>query len=623
MGVAIVLEDQHEQGSGTGLDGDSPTDRIWEGVTGVALDHDRSRCLHHVLEESARLRPDRVAVWVDGATRTFAEVDAFGNRLARVLREIGVATGDIVAFCLDRVVDLPGSMAGILKAGAAYLPLDPAHPVQRLRNTLAEAGPACIVTTQDHAAIFDGLGIPVLMLDRDAARLAAQPDGAPGSDVGPRDLAYVIYTSGSTGRPKGVEVEHRNVVAFLESMRREPGLRPDDTLLSLTTLSFDMAVPEVWLPLMVGARLVLASRAQIMRATELLVLMNKVDATFMQGTPVLWRSLVESGWAGKPNLRAVCGGEALPRNLAASLVPRVSELWNLYGPTETTVWSTMEHVTDPEKPISVGRPIANTTVFILDESGHNVGPDAIGELCIGGEGVARGYRGRADLTAESFQDIETAQGPARIYRTGDLARFDPEGRLMYLGRRDQQVKIRGHRIELGEIEEALNAHPLVRHAVVTACKIGPDLRLAAFMVVEPAGDVTGSELRQHLRDLLPDVMIPSHYVPLDALPQTTSGKVDRAALPNPFVNARRPQAAHELPATELERTIARVWRDLLGVETVGANDNFFEIGGHSLLSVRAASAIASETGIELNPRSFFYNTLRQLAASMSDLDRAV
>lgn len=617
-----MLEGPNGRGNGAGPEGDGPSDRTLEGIAGPALDHDRARCLHHLLEESARLIPDGVAVSAGGETRTFAEVDAFGNRLARVLREIGVATGDVVALCLERIPDLPGSMAGSLKSGAAYLPLDPTHPVRRLRSTLADAGPACIVTMQAYGAIFDGLDVPVLMLDRDAARIAAQPGDAPEADVGPGDLAYVIYTSGSTGRPKGVEVEHRNVVAFLEAMRREPGLGPEDTLLGVTTLSFDIAGLEIWLPLMVGARLVLASRTQVTRAAELVALMNEVGATVMQATPVIWRSLVESGWAGKPDLRALCGGEALPRDLAASLVPRVSELWNLYGPTETTIWSTGERVADPEKTISIGRPIANTTIHILDESGRGVGPGEIGELCIGGEGVARGYRGRADLTRASFQDIATAQGPARIYRTGDLARFDAEGRLICLGRRDHQVKIRGHRIELGEIEDALNAHPLVRHAVVKACEVGSDLRLAAFMVAEPSGDVTGSELRQHLRGLLPDVMVPSHYVPLDALPQTTSGKVDRAALPNPFVTARRPQAAHEPPATELERTIARVWRDLLGIETVGANDNFFEIGGHSLLSVRAASAIASETGVELNPQSFFYNTLRQLAASMSDLDRA-
>ncbi len=619
-----MLEHSNGQENGAAPESDSPSDRIIpKGVAGVALEHDRARCLHHLLEESARLTPDRVAVTAGGATRSFAGVDAFGNRLARLLREIGVATGDVVAFCLDRIVDLPGSMAGILKSGAAYLPLDPAHPMQRLRNTLAEAGPACIVTTQDHGAIFEGLGIPILMLDRDAARLAAQPDTAPQVEVGPGDLAYVLYTSGSTGRPKGVEVEHRNVVAFLEAMRREPGLGPHDTLLGITTLSFDIAGLEVWLPLMVGARLVLASRAEIMRTSDLLVLMNEVDATVMQATPVIWRSLVESGWAGKPNLRALCGGEALPKDLAASLVPRVRELWNLYGPTETTVWSTAERVTDPEKPISIGHPIANTTVYILDQSGRSVGPDVAGELYIGGEGVARGYRGRADLTNESFRTIDTAWRPARIYRTGDLARFDGEGRLIYLGRRDGQVKIRGHRIELAEIEGALNAHPLVRHAVVAAFEVGSDLRLAAFMVVEPSGDVTGSELRQHLRALLPDVMIPQHYVPLDTLPRTTNGKVDRGALPNPFLNARRARVGHEPPATELERTIARVWRDLLGIETISANDNFFEIGGHSLLSVRAVSAIKSETGLELNPRSFFYNTLRQLAASMSDLDRAV
>lgn len=618
-----MLEDSNREESGPGRESDGPGNRATHHVVGVALDHDRARCVHHLVEESARLMPDRVAVAAGGATRTFAEVDAFGNRLARTLRDVGVATSDIVALCLDRVVDLPGSLVGVLKAGAAYLPLDPAHPLQRLRDTLAQAGPACIVTTQDHGAIFEGLDIPVLTLDRDAARLAAQPDTAPDVEVGPGDLAYVIYTSGSTGRPKGVEVEHRNLVAFLEAMRREPGLGPEDTLLGVTTLSFDIAGLEIWLPLMVGARLVLASRTEVVRATELLALIDAFDVTVMQATPVLWRSLVESGWAGKPNLRALCGGETLPRDLAVSLIRRVGVLWNLYGPTETTIWSTLERVTDPERPITIGRPIANTTVHILDEAGRSAGPGVAGELCIGGEGVARGYRDRADLTSESFRETETASGPARIYRTGDLARFDSEGRLIYLGRRDQQVKIRGHRIELEEIEGALNAHPLVRSAVVAAFEVGSDLRLAAFTVLEPYGDVTGSELRQHLRGILPDVMIPSRYLPLDALPQTTSGKVDRAALPNPFLNARHAQASHELPATELERTIARVWRDLLGIEAVGANDNFFEIGGHSLLSVRAASAIKSETGIELNPRFFFYSTLRQLAASMSALDRAV
>ena len=343
----------------------------------------------------------------------------------------------------------------------------------------------------------------------------------------------------------------------------------------------------------------------------------------MQATPATWRMLLDAGWPGGPNLRALCGGEALPRELADPLLERVGELWNLYGPTETTIWSTAGRVVRGDAPVSIGRPIDNTQIYILN--GLSPAPIGVaGEICIGGAGVAIGYHGQPGLTAERFvADPFSAQPGACIYRTGDLGRWGPDGQLYHLGRIDHQVKIRGFRVETGEIEAVLNEHPAVRQAVVVAREIGSgDLRLVAYVVYGGDEELTISEVRRFLRTRLPDYMIPSMAVALDRVPLTPNGKLDRNALPDPFAHAARPANAFEAPAPGTETVIANVWRQLLKVDKVGAEDNFFELGGYSLLALRFVAHVERQTGTRIDPRILFFQSLRQIAAGVPDLSHA-
>jgi amino acid adenylation domain-containing protein len=452
-----------------------------------------------------------------------------------------------------------------------------------------------------------------------------------GAPADPDGLAYVIFTSGSTGRPKGVQVVRRGLANFLAAMRERPGLAAGDVLVAVTTLSFDIAGLELLLPLAVGARVVVAGRDTAADGPRLAALLAASGATAMQGTPATWRLLLESGWEAPAGFKVLCGGEALPGELAARLGAHGAAVWNLYGPTETTIWSAVEAVdTRGSSPpvIPLGRPLQNTQIHIV---GHGLEPlpvGAPGELLIGGAGVARGYIGRPDLTAERFVPDPWSAPGSRIYRTGDLARRLPDGRLEFLGRLDHQVKIRGHRIELGEIEAALATHPAVRHAVVvdlpdTAAGDG-HRRLVAYAEIAgtPAGSALGiGEVRRFLRGVLPDYMLPAAFVPLQRLPLNPSGKVDRRALPDP--GGARPilETAYAAPREGRETALATLWREVLGIERVGIHDNFFDLGGHSLLLMRLHARIAAETGIDLPVLELFeHPTVASLARRLDERD---
>jgi amino acid adenylation domain-containing protein len=464
------------------------------------------------------------------------------------------------------------------------------------------------------AALAGTFGLPrerQLLLDTDAAAFAAQsdqrltPDAA--LDARPADPAYVIYTSGSTGKPKGVVVPHRAVVNFLTSMAREPGLAADDVLVAVTTLSFDIAVLELQLPLTLGATVVIASRDEAVDGRALGALLEQHRATVLQATPVTWRLLLETGWQGGKGFKALVGGETLPRDLADQLIARGVELWNMYGPTETTVWSTCARISDTSNGISIGKPIANTTVYILDAQ-KNLCPVGVpGELCIGGEGVTLGYWNRPELTAERFipDPFGTAPG-AMLYRTGDRARWRNDGTLEHLGRLDFQVKLRGYRIELGEIETAIARHPAIRETVVIVREDAPgDQRLVAYLVAEnPPADLP-EQLRALLRTVLPEYMVPAYFVSMDALPLTANAKLDRKALPAPERSASQ-QAAYVAPRTPTEEILAGIWAELLGLEQrVGIEENFFELGGHSLLAMRMVSRVRQALSVELPLHEFF------------------
>ena len=584
------------------------------------VDHDRRRTLHSLFEKSVHERPASVAALDERETLTYEALDQRANALSHFLAELGVDRGALVAVCIDRTVDMPVALAAVLKAGAAYVPLDPSHPQERLRATLDDANVAAIVTLDRYCGLFEGCGVPLVRLDGDAVRIQAMPSMPPCVAVEPSDLAYVIYTSGSTGRPKGVEVEHRNVVAFIEAMQRAPGLAAGDVLLAVTTLSFDIAGLELWLPLSVGARIIIASRADALDGERLAALIDEHAVTLLQATPATWRILLDTGWTGRPTMKALVGGEALPPDLASSLLDRVGELWNMYGPTETTIWSTLARVVDLEKGITIGRPITNTQCYVLTPS-HAVCPIGVaGELCIGGEGVARGYRNRPDLTADRFVTIALQQGRTeRIYKTGDVARMRADGTLEYLGRRDTQVKIRGYRIELGDVEAALVSLPGVKEGVAAAREERKgDVRLVGYVTMQKGVAFDAEAARTVMRSRLPEYMVPNAFAVLDALPLTPNGKVDRKALPHPSIEQPPQASAAESMMTAPQRRVAALWCEMLHLNSVGLHDNFFDIGGHSLLLVKLHVALKREFTTDVALVELFqHTTVHAQAARMA------
>ncbi|MDX2205393.1 MAG: amino acid adenylation domain-containing protein [Hyphomicrobiaceae bacterium] len=571
-------------------------------------------------ERQVASAPSRVAVTFGEASLTYDALNRRANRIARHLMSLGAGKGACVGVCQERGLDLLATLIAIQKCGAAYLPVDPRHPAERRAYMLQDSGCALLVVDAATADVGgEADGIRLLDVEADAGTIAGLDDGD--LPVAPQaaDPVYLIYTSGSTGKPKGVAVSHGNLANFLGSMRREPGLSSDDILAAVTTISFDIAGLELYLPLLVGARIELVDQETATDGEFLKARLAHSGATLMQATPATWRQLVEADWTGGAGFRALCGGEGLPRDLADQLLKRVGALWNLYGPTETTVWSTLERITRDSDPIGIGRPIANTDIYILDRHGEPVPVGVPGEIFIGGAGVAIGYHARPELTAQRFvADRFSGRSGARLYATGDLGRCASDGRYLHLGRLDAQVKVRGMRIELGEIETALAAIAEVQSGIVVAREPSPgEGRLVAYVVYRPGQDLTVSEVRRHLRKTLPDYMIPSVVVALDAVPLTPNGKVDRTSLPDPFKSSGRAAGA-EPPAPGVEQQMAEIWREFLKVESIGAEDNFFELGGQSLLSLRVAAAVERRLGRRMDPRALFFQTLRQVSAQIAN-----
>ena len=587
--------------------------------------------LHGLVEAQAARTPRAAAVEFEGRTLDYAQLDRRAAALARRLTERGVGPGTRVGLCVERGLALPIGLLGILKTGAAYVPLDPSHPRERLAFILQDAEVAALVASPASAALLDGVGgAPLLPLDEPAAGCSegmdadgaadgapeAAPNGGPHDRAaGPEDPAYLIYTSGSTGRPKGVLVPHRAVVNFLRSMRERPGLRPDDVVLSVTTAAFDIAVLELFGPLSVGARVVIVPAAAAADGLALESRLGRSAVTLAQATPATWRLLLEAGWPGDRGLRLLCGGEAWSRALADELLPRCGSLWNMYGPTETTVWSAVQRVEASEAPVAIGEPVANTRLYVLEPHGDLAPIGVPGELCIGGAGVATGYWRRPELTAERFRPDPFAPPGARLYRTGDRVRRRADGLIEFLGRLDDQVKLQGLRIELGEIEARLAELPGVKQAAVAVREVGPgDARLMAWIVPEDGAAPEGPELQQALRERLPAYMVPASYTRLDTLPRTPNGKLDRRALPVPqAVRGRAAGRADLRPSTDFERRLAALWEELLGVQDVSVLDNFFDLGGHSLLTMRVVVRLAQQTGVRLNPGELIAQTLAQVA----------
>jgi amino acid adenylation domain-containing protein len=585
----------------------------------TSRDYPKDKCLHHLFEETAQHSATRIAVECAGRSLTYGDLHAKANQLAHHLIRSGVGPESFVGVYLERSLDMVVALLGILKAGAAYVPMDPSFPPARLAYMMADAELSALVTQSDLLKALPQPPARAICLDADWNTIQQEPDVNPPVAVNASNLAYTIYTSGSTGEPKGVMIEHGSVVNFLLAMRQKPGFDAHDVLVGVTTISFDIAALEIFLPLISGGRLVLAGRDDVVDGSRLLQLIARSGATTLQATPATWKLLIEAGWKHTPGLRMLCGGEALPRALANRLLERGGELWNMYGPTETTIWSAVQRIEPEREPVLIGPPIANTQFYIVDRELEPVPIGVAGELLIGGDGLSRGYLNRPDLTAQRFLENPFLNSGGRVYRTGDLARFRSDGRVEFLGRMDSQVKVRGYRIELGEIESVLARHEAIEDAVVVTRDVGEgDIRLAAYYV--PVADrppLNARDLRKALEEKLPDYMIPSCFVELKAFPLTPNGKIDRRALPAPdtAVAEGRNLAA---PQGELELQLAAIWQRALRKQPIGIDDNFFELGGHSLLAAQMFGRIEEQLGVKLPLALLFQaTTIRQLAGHIA------
>jgi amino acid adenylation domain-containing protein len=573
----------------------------------------RDRTLSELLREQVARTPDAPAVTHAGRTLRYRELAEQVDAIAGALALRGVGPGQFVGLLGERSPGLLCALLGVLAVGAAYLPLDPGFPEERLRLMIADSGAALIVC--DGPCDLVPEGVPIVDL---AALSGASP--LPPRIVDPEAPAYVLYTSGSTGRPKGVVVRQRNLVACLSAMARAPGIHADDVLLSVTTWGFDIAALELFLPLLHGARLVIAETAALGDGARLQGLIAAEAITVMQATPATWSLLVASGWPGARRLRALCGGEHPPAELVEWLATRCAAVWNLYGPTETTIWSTRARLT-PGDPLTIGRPIENTQVHVLDPEGHPLGPGVPGELHIAGEGVAAGYLGLPELTAERFVAINPAgllPAPTRAYRTGDLVRHRWDGQLEFLGRLDDQLKIRGHRIEVGEVEHALRRHPAVREAAVVA-RLGPDgeRQLVAFVCAVAGEALRIPELIEALRRVLPAYMLPARIALLPELPRTPNGKLDRQRLRSVPIAQAESGARYVAPADALELAVADLYGELLPGRRPGRDDDFFALGGHSLMAARLLFAIKERLGVTLAMTVLFQSpTVTGLASAI-------
>ncbi|KAF3884397.1 non-ribosomal peptide synthetase [Tolypothrix campylonemoides VB511288_2] len=552
------------------------------------LDYPKQLCLHSLFEQQVEKTPDAVAVVFENEQLTYTQLNAKANQLAHHLLQLGVGPEVLVAICVERSIEMLVGLVAILKAGGAYVPLDPIYPPERLAYILEDSGAKVLLAQQAVAELLPETHGHVVYLDTDWP--IHQSSSNPNTHVCADNLAYAIYTSGSTGRPKGVQIPHRAVVNFLNSMSAQPGIGSEDVLVAVTTITFDIAALELFLPLSRGAWVVL-TRDLIADGGQSTAALGTSSATVMQGTPATWRALMQAGFLGNPQLKILCGGEALDRELAAQLLERADSLWNMYGPTETTIWSAVSQVQPDSGAVSIGRAIANTQFYILDVNLQPVPVGVAGELHIGGDGLARGYLSRPELTAEKFIPNPFSKKPGeRLYKTGDLVRYLKDGNIEYIGRIDHQVKVRGFRIELAEIEALLSQHPTVQHTVVIAKDIAGDKRLVAYLVPQAQTTPALSELRSFLKQQLPEYMVPSYFMVLDAFPLTPNGKVDRKALPTPD-QTRIEAQAYVAPRNEVERILSHVWQEVLNLERVGVNDNFFELGGHSLLVVQVHSKL--------------------------------
>jgi amino acid adenylation domain-containing protein len=581
------------------------------------LNYSSDKCLDELIEEQIERTPDAVAVTFDDHQLTYRQLGVHSSQLASYLQELGVGRNTLVAICVDRSAEMMVGLLAILKAGGAYLPLDPMYPPDRLAFMLQDAQPLVLLTQESLRDFLPSQQSQIICVDKLPTTITGRPatsTALSGRQVD--DLAYVLYTSGSTGTPKGVQIQHRALVNFLSSMQREPGITDGDTVLALTTLSFDIAGLELWLPLTVGAHVVIACGETARDGKQLLALMERCNPTIMQATPITWRMLLDAGWKESPRLKILCGGEAWPTELADELLPKCQSLWNMYGPTETTIWSAVSRV-EKDKPVLIGPPIANTTFHILDDRNQPLPVGIPGELYIGGQGLALGYLGRPALTSERFvPDPFSPMTGSRLYKTGDLVRRVANGSIEFLRRVDHQVKLRGFRIELGEIEALLEQHTDISQCVVAIEGQDPaDKRLVAYVIpTDPQLVPSVDDLRGALKQHLPNYMIPAIFAVIKKMPLTSNGKIDRKALSLSQHTTITNDAPVDAPRDSVEAKLVHIWERVFEVSPIGIRTNFFDVGGYSLMVVKLFAQINKVFDRSLPIATIFRSpTIEQLA----------
>lgn len=608
--LQFALSNPNASMSEAALIGEDALQNLLYGLNKTEADLPLTSCFHQLFEERVRLTPDDTAVIYENKRLSYFQLNEQANQLARKLIELGAGQDVRVGVLMKRSERLLISLLAIQKVGAVYVPMHTAFPEERIRYILKDAAVQILLTDQDHIELDIG-GVEVLD-PTDSQTFEAYGKDNPDVRVSSDSPAYIMYTSGSTGQPKGVMISHRALTNFLCSMEKEPGLGVNDTLMAVTSVSFDISALELYLPLISGVTVLMASDALLQSPTDLAEAAGSDEITVMQATPATWQLLLESGWQGNPNLKALCGGEALSRSLANRLLEKVGSLWNMYGPTETTIWSAIGKIHKSDDPITIGRPIANTQLYVLDAYGEPTPPGVIGELYIGGEGLAMGYLNRDGLTTEKFVRNHLNPGTeSRLYRTGDHARYLKDHSIEVLGRTDHQVKIQGHRIEPGEVAAALQQHPAVTDALVVSRQENNGFKkLIAYYLIDESSEPGQASLRDFLRAKLPVYMIPSFFIRMEAFPLSTSGKVDRRSLPLP--EERRDLDEYVAPGNETEEILVKIWESVLDLEQVGIHDNFFDLGGASIQSLQIV-AKANMYGLALNVENIFeYQTIAEL-----------
>ncbi|TXE12887.1 amino acid adenylation domain-containing protein [Seonamhaeicola algicola] len=571
--------------------------------------------LHQLLSKQAFQTPNNLAIKLGDDSISYLDLEKQSNQLASYLISKGVSNGDFIGVSLPRSIELVVSLVAIMKCGAAYLPLDPKYPSNRLEFMLEDSGAKYLITSNELLTVLQP-NTEILLIDTILSELGNHATKPISVNVSINDNVYLLYTSGSTGKPKGVPITHKNLVNFLYSMLEEPGIEKFDKLLSITTISFDIAGLELFTPLLKGAKLILTDEETAKDSRLLLDLLKKEEITILQATPTTWQMLFDAGWNKPLPLKALCGGEAMPVVLAKKILENVNELWNMYGPTETTIWSSVKQISKTDDIITIGLPINNTQIYIVNEQNQLVAPGKIGELCIAGDGVAKGYWKRQDLTSEKFikNPFESNFGPV-LYKTGDLAKLLPSGEIQCLGRIDQQVKIRGHRIELGEIEKALDALEGIKSSVIL---LNNDNLVASLIPLDINADNQAkvNKWKEALYKQLPPHMVPQKFNFVNEFPTTLNGKIDRKSLLESLKNKLAVEVTND-NLTNSEKIIANIWKECLNTQQIDIHSDFFEIGGHSLIAVKVMTMIEKQTGNRLPLASLLTNSsISKLAAYM-------